>query len=1186
MAGVSRAFFDATQSYLEQRFPELQVGSAGDVFEVDRARRAVGAPPTTLGQATENAYIWSSDDEALGASRGAENVEPERPGFFSGLGTAALHAALPFTNIPEAYRGFQQTQQGLLGFFTGGTPQESLSRAGRGLLGQEQFRSADVGFARLLPEGRTRDVAGEAIFQAVNPTNYLGGAGGFGRGAIAAQSALGGAGSKFFEGVAEDAGLPEWARTAASLAGGVGGASAATAGARALAYRGLGGGMGPRLPSPSPHRIPLPAMVEGGIPEGAGAFDLSGIMSNARKLMRKAKGFDRNQIRRATADIERTLSDYKSALDRGVDAPIPALADSTLEVMRGAGLGDFADQFKSRDELIRESLRSRPALSVEAPSSEGAVGAVAPAASEAGGGGRYRSRVGRSLPGAGPSLPGVKQTIPVEGRYRGGGTPADYRKLQRNIEDLLRPIDEPPPPMPTFAEGTGKRSRIAPRLPGLPTLPVDLTDIPESGIYRGVSTPPEFAQLQKHIQDVISPPSAPTVTRWERAIDALGVARSLKATADLSATLRHGLVPSTLHPVLAGQSFLKEVRAAFSHNYAVDLDNAIHADPVTKLLVDNGAYFAPVEAARSGLSKREEEFASALAERIPGIGRIIKGADRAFATYLNNLRYGVAKKVMANWSHEDYTPENLGKLASWLNHSTGRGDLKFLNDIAPAMNVAFFSPRYAVSRVQMTADMARALGSVAKATAKREAVDPISKEIALNAVAFYGTGLTVLGLMGMAGLRVGVDPRASNFGKVRIGHTEYDMWGGLAQDARFIAQIVKGARVNPETGMVTDQNVIETTKRFLRSKLAPIPGVLTDIAVGYTQQGKPATLTNSAINLVAPIVATDIVAAWQADKLGGVIGVAPASILGIGTNTQVPSALEAQAEQMFPGRTLRDLSPTQREAVQLANPAAAEDTANEIRVSGTTAATALRVKEHYTELQNNLDQQLRAGTIDPKTWRDRRGSLIDQASGALYAAYLDNPRRQPDPSRPWEVYGKKIADEKEAGGGFVDAEGWARIEAWRATLTSAQNEAIDRESGIGSTQLDRKYRADMKKIAASGYFDLRDEIVRRETGDPADTWASLVAELRRDELVQARVDLENEDPEWHRHDPTLDRQLMEARVRKKLASFSARKITPVQQRWRALPENQDEAQLLREWGLAGTGMKETLGGIATALQGQ
>ena len=166
------------------------------------------------------------------------------------------------------------------------------------------------------------------------------------------------------------------------------------------------------------------------------------------------------------------------------------------------------------------------------------------------------------------------------------------------------------------------------------------------------------------------------------------------------------------------------------------------------------------------LGGREEAFMSSLVHRIPGMA----ASERGYASFLNKLRTDVFDHVTTGWLSAGLNPDTNMKafkdLAKYINHSTGRGDLGKFDRFAVELNALFFSPKFQMSRLQLGKDLVTS--------------DPaVRKIIAADAAAFVGTGLLVLSLAKAGGADVELDPRATDFGKIRIGNSRVDFSGGI-----------------------------------------------------------------------------------------------------------------------------------------------------------------------------------------------------------------------------------------------------------------------------------------------------------------------------------------------------------------------------------------------------------------------
>lgn len=298
--------------------------------------------------------------------------------------------------------------------------------------------------------------------------------------------------------------------------------------------------------------------------------------------------------------------------------------------------------------------------------------------------------------------------------------------------------------------------------------------------------------------------------------DLLGLPKTIRSAFDLSAPLRQGLLLGPRNP-REFISALRDMFRSFDRTRAFAINREIFDDPDVQSLVDKGLFLHNVEqAGPAALTGREEAFISRYAARIPGIGL----SERTYGTFLNKLRADVAKKTLNHWRKQGVVIDDarLSALSDFINIFTGRGNLGKFENIGNTLNAAFWSPRLLVSRFQAPAQLANPL---------------VRRQAAENLVATFALGTTILAIVEASrpGRQVETDPRSTDFGKIRIGSTRVDFWGGFQQIARYMAQIATNQTKNPDTGEVytpRQTNRFDRIGRFGRSKLSP--GVATLLA--------------------------------------------------------------------------------------------------------------------------------------------------------------------------------------------------------------------------------------------------------------------------------------------------------------------------------------------------------------------
>jgi hypothetical protein len=379
-------------------------------------------------------------------------------------------------------------------------------------------------------------------------------------------------------------------------------------------------------------------------------------------------------------------------------------------------------------------------------------------------------------------------------------------------------------------------------------------------------------QLQREINDRIE--AMKPKTAFSRAIDVLTLPRSVMATADMSATFRQGLFLSTRRPITAVKAFGQSWKAFFSQNSADAIDLAIKMHPNQLERVRAGLYLSELDVAPN---RKEEQFVSNLAAKIPGFGAIVRGSERSMATTLNLLRSSAFDQFIS--SHPDTTIEQRKAFAAYVNVASGRGDLGSFNRATKELNSVFFAPRYAVSRFQLLYSPFKNIK------------DPVVRmEIAKDFAAFAGTGLAVLTIASLAGAKVGTDPESPDFGKIVMGHTHIDIWGGLQQPVRLIMQPIL-AGLDKTHLRETEKKIdpLEAGRRFLTYKLAPSVTIPAALLTGKDVVGNPQEPSETLLRSIVPLLGQDVFEVYKdTDDAATAAAVGALSFVGVGVNQQPP----------------------------------------------------------------------------------------------------------------------------------------------------------------------------------------------------------------------------------------------------------------------------------------------------------
>ncbi len=383
--------------------------------------------------------------------------------------------------------------------------------------------------------------------------------------------------------------------------------------------------------------------------------------------------------------------------------------------------------------------------------------------------------------------------------------------------------------------------------------------------------------------------------------ESVNATKQIVTSADLSAVLRQGVVFS-LDPTnwkkLATDWGPKMLQATFSERKALETDVALRNRPGAAELEKAGLELTRLD---GPLNKHEEHMRSNLVEKIPFIGPMVRGSNRAFTTFLNLQRAAAADRFVEAIPGE-HTPERMKRLAAAVNTMTGRGEVSgsFKGAVSAASDV-LWSPRLLLSRFQLLAGQPMWRGDRATRTI-------IAKQYART----LGGVATVYALARLAGGEVEDDPRSSDFGKIRFGNTRIDPLAGISQVSVLLARTATGetktasGEVHPlrkpifgegEGPKYGQADMADIYGRFARSKLSPTLGVPLDLLSGEDVTGQPVTPADLPQKMLVPLAFQDIRKAMEEQGIPAGVAMSILSMLGMGLQTyeaKPPSAKPAR----------------------------------------------------------------------------------------------------------------------------------------------------------------------------------------------------------------------------------------------------------------------------------------------------
>jgi len=372
-------------------------------------------------------------------------------------------------------------------------------------------------------------------------------------------------------------------------------------------------------------------------------------------------------------------------------------------------------------------------------------------------------------------------------------------------------------------------------------------------------------------------PTALTVsprTAGSVAGDVISLPRAIMSSGDISAPLRQGAVLS-LSPRNAPQAVRAGIRMFQSlRPRQYERITAEITDKAETLGANQAGLYL---ASNRALNQAEEAFVSSLAERLPVVGKgLVQPSNRAYTSYLDSLRVDVFAKykraIDRAIDDEALRNEAYKSAAKFINYASGRGTLgETLDRAMVPLGSVLFAPRYAASRFNL-------LNPVTYIK-----MNPIARREAMkDLVGFASVVGSTLALAKAAGAEVTLNPLDSDFGKIKVGNWRYDIGAGLIQHVRTIARISealykRSQGEKPKLG----QSAGDIAGRFVRSKLAPLPGYIWDAQEGKDYTGKKFDPVKGGIERITPLFEQELVEAIIEEGGMGALKASPGA-LGIG----------------------------------------------------------------------------------------------------------------------------------------------------------------------------------------------------------------------------------------------------------------------------------------------------------------
>lgn len=222
---------------------------------------------------------------------------------------------------------------------------------------------------------------------------------------------------------------------------------------------------------------------------------------------------------------------------------------------------------------------------------------------------------------------------------------------------------------------------------------------------------------------------------------------------------------------------------------------------------------------------QEEAFPTSVLQNIPVLGSLFRASEETFNVAIQLARANLFDILWDKSNHSNYLMTGAG---DFINSLTGRGKLLTDENFSKWVNILLFSPRLLASNIEILTNVITKMPSMMRWGNATKQGDWIKHKQFLASVQFF-LGEAIIAILANALFGddesddgVEFDPRSSDFMKIKVGNTTYDITGGTAAVAVLFARSATMSRVSNTGKIEKIQGAGQLVEQFLSGKFSPL----------------------------------------------------------------------------------------------------------------------------------------------------------------------------------------------------------------------------------------------------------------------------------------------------------------------------------------------------------------------------